>query len=236
MISPLSPQDRSVPEDVRRVVARVQREWRLLGVPRPLRDAVAGDVAADLHDAHRQGRTPESVLGTSVRDFAREVARENGWLVAWPQYGRMLAAAAVGAGLSVLVGAVLLVPLVGWSTNVVAVVLGEAGVTVGDGGDPSWYLPVVLGTYVLFGAGFVAAVLGCVRWALRSAEGLTRTLRFGALGLPASAALSLPVAIWIGHASGFSTSPSVVLTECGLVLGTAAAALVAARAWAVRTV
>lgn len=235
MISPLPSQDRSLPEDVRRVVARVQREWRLLGVPRALRDVVARDVAADLHDAYREGRTPESVLGTSVREFAADVARENGWLVAWPMYGRLLAAAGAGAGLAVAAGLVLLLPLTAWSLEVAAAaLLGRAGVTAAAGEDPSWYLPIVLGSYVVFGVGFVAAVLGCVRWALRSAVGLTRTLRAGALGLPASAALSLPVAVWVGHVSGFSTSPPVVLTECGLVLGAAAVALVTARAWAVR--
>ncbi|MEZ0166487.1 hypothetical protein AB2L27_17140 [Kineococcus sp. LSe6-4] len=234
MISPVPPGDRSTPEDVRRVVALLQRRWRVLGVPRALRDAVARDVSADLHDAHRQGRTPESVLGTSVPDVATEVARENGWLVAWPMYGRVLVAAGVGAVMALAAGLVLLLPLAAWTVSAVPAVLGWAGVTVGADGDPSWYLPIVLGAYVVFGVAFVAVVLACVRWALRSAAGLNRTLRAGVLGLPASAALSLPVAVWIGHVSGFSTAPHVVLTECGLVLGAAAVALVAARAWAVR--
>ncbi|MEZ0493346.1 hypothetical protein AB2L28_13990 [Kineococcus sp. TBRC 1896] len=232
MIARLPPGDRSVPEDVRRVVRLLQREWRLIGVPRALRDAVARDVTADLQEAHRQGRTPESVLGTPVREFATEVARENGWLIAWPVYGRVLAAAGVGAALSLAAGLVLLVPLVAGATYAAGTVLRWAGVPVG--GDPSWYLPIVLGGYVVFGVAFVTVVLACVRWALRSAAGPTRTLRAGALGLPVSAALSLPVAIWTGHVTGFSTAPHVVLTECGLVLGAAAVALVAARAWAVR--
>lgn len=238
MITPSSGRERDAPPAVRTVVRELERCWRRLGVPRALREPVLAEVSADLHAAYVQGRTPEVVLGVSVAQFAEQVAGENGWLVAWPMYGRMLTSAAVGAGVAIVAGLVVVLPAMTGVIAVVGTVLSWAGVEVasggGYGGGSSWYLPIVFAIYAVFGVGFVAAVLVAVRRGLKAAAGLRRTVRAGAVLLPASAAVSLPLAVAVGRASDYSNAPVVVMAEFGLVLGLAGAALVAARVWALR--
>ena len=234
MITPSAGRDREVPAAVRTVVRDLERRWRRLGVPRALREPVLADVTADLHAAHRQGRTPEVVLGVAVAEFAEQVARENGWLVAWPMYGRMLSSAAAGAGVAMVAGFAVVLPSMYLVLGAVGHLASWVGRDVATYGESGLYLAVVYAMYALFGVAFVAAVLGAVRRGLKAAVGLRRTLRVGTVLLPLSAGVSLPLAVAIGRASGYSNAPWVVAAEFGLVLGLAAAALVAARAWALR--
>jgi hypothetical protein len=227
-----------MPPAVRTVVRDLERRWRRLGVPRALREPVLAEVGADLRAAYAQGRTPEVVLGVAVAEFAEQVARENGWLVAWPMYGRMLSSAAVGAVVAIVVGFALVLPAVTGVIAVAGTVLSWVGVEVSDsggyGGGSSWYLPIVYAIYAAFGVGFIAAVLAAVRRGMKAAVELRRTVRAGAVLLPVSAAVSLPLAVAIGRASDYSSAPLVVAAEFGLVLGLAGASLLAARAWVLR--
>jgi len=203
-----------------------------------LREAVAADVAADLHAAYLQGRPLEVVLGVTSEHFAEQVARENGWLVPWPMYGRMLTSAALGAAGAIAAGIVLVLPATLGIVAAVGWVLLWAGVDLGSqvtaSGQTYWYAPIVYAIYTLFGMGFVAAVLAAVRRGLKAAVELRRTLRAGLVLLTVSAAISLPLALAIGHASDYSNAPFVVAAEFSLVLGLASVALVAPRAWALR--
>lgn len=238
MITPSSGRDRDAPAPVRTVVRELERRWAGLGVPRALREPVVADVRADLHSAHAEGRTPEAVLGMPVPQFAEQVAQENGWFVAWPMYGRMLISAAAGAALAIAAGLLVVFPATSGLITVAGKVLSWTGLeVVADGGlgeGTDWYVPIVYAVYTAFGVGFVAVVLAAVRRGLRAAVGLRRTIRVGTVLLPASAAVSLPLAIAVGHATAYSSAACVVAAEFGLVLGLAGAALVASRAWALR--
>ncbi|NAZ80512.1 hypothetical protein GTR02_01600 [Kineococcus sp. R8] len=216
------------------MVRDLDRHWRRQGVPRVLRSSVADDVTADLVAAQRSGRSVEVALGMDVLQFAEQVARANGWSVPWPLYGRMLASAAVGAAAAIVVGFALVLPSTVLALDGVGYVLRALGVEFGPAGPGAWYAPLVYAVYVLFGVAFVVAVLGAVRRGLRYGRRVRETLRAGTVLLPLSAALSVPAAVAVAHLNHFSGAPLVVASEFGLVLGAAAAALVAARSWALR--
>jgi len=195
---------------------------------------VVADVSADLHAAYGEERTPEMVLGTTVAKFAEQVAQENGWLVAWPMYGRLLASAAVGAVGAIGAGFALVLPSMYLVLAAVGHVVSWAGIDAAGYREGHVDEVVVYAMYALFGVGFVAVVLSAVRRGLRAAVQLRPTLRAGLVLLAVSAAVSVPLAVAIGHASHFSSAPLVVAAEFGLVLGLAAGALIAARVWALR--
>jgi hypothetical protein len=94
------------------------REWKRLGVPEPVANEMAADLAADLAEAEADGTSPEEVLGSGAfdaRSFAAAWARERGVVPAAPPVGaaprrrrRRLMPALVGLfALIALVGAVL---------------------------------------------------------------------------------------------------------------------------------
>ncbi len=95
-------------------------EWRRLGVPDPVANEMAADLAADLEEAQAEGGSPEDVLGNSAFDPRRFAAA---WANARGVTGRpitdhrsfwrppvaiavtvLLSALTVGAGLIVLFG------------------------------------------------------------------------------------------------------------------------------------
>jgi hypothetical protein len=99
-------------------VEECRSEWRRLGVPDPVADEMAADLAADLEEAEAEGASPEDVLGSGARDpraFAAAWASERGLIQSQPPRGRRRARrygmpAAVGAlALIAIVGAVLLI-------------------------------------------------------------------------------------------------------------------------------
>jgi hypothetical protein len=67
-----------------------RREWRRLGVPDPLAEEMAADLASDLSEAEADGVTAEELLGTSVfdpRSFAASWAAERGIIPEHPSQG-----------------------------------------------------------------------------------------------------------------------------------------------------
>jgi hypothetical protein len=62
-------------------VEQCRREWRRLGVPDPLAEEMAADLASDLKEAEADGVSAEELLGSSVfdpRSFAASWAAERG--------------------------------------------------------------------------------------------------------------------------------------------------------------
>jgi len=62
-------------------VKQCRREWRRLGVPDPLAEEMAADLATDLREAEAEGVSAEEVLGSSAFDpraFAASWAAERG--------------------------------------------------------------------------------------------------------------------------------------------------------------
>jgi hypothetical protein len=62
-------------------VEQCRREWSRLGVPDPLAEEMAADLASDLGEAEAEGVSPEELLGSSAfdpRSFAAAWAAERG--------------------------------------------------------------------------------------------------------------------------------------------------------------
>jgi hypothetical protein len=62
-------------------VEQCRREWRDLGVPDPLAEEMAADLASDIKEAEAEGVSAEELLGSSVfdpRSFAASWAGERG--------------------------------------------------------------------------------------------------------------------------------------------------------------
>lgn len=62
-------------------VQQCRGEWKRLGVPDPVANEMAADLAADLAEAQGEGVSAEEVLGTSAfdpRSFATSWAAERG--------------------------------------------------------------------------------------------------------------------------------------------------------------
>jgi hypothetical protein len=62
-------------------VDQCRQEWKRLGVPDPLADEMAADLASDLGEAEAEGISPEQFLGSSAfdpRSFAASWATERG--------------------------------------------------------------------------------------------------------------------------------------------------------------
>jgi hypothetical protein len=97
-------------------VEQCRREWRRLGVPDPLAEEMAADLASDLGEAEAEGLSAEELLGSSVfdpRSFAASWAAERGII---PPPGRggvrrrplVLAAFTAVAAITLIVAALLL--------------------------------------------------------------------------------------------------------------------------------
>lgn len=68
-------------------VEQCRREWRRLGVPDPLAEEMATDLASDLREAEAEGVSAEELLGSGVFDpasFAAAWAAERGIIPAPP--------------------------------------------------------------------------------------------------------------------------------------------------------
>ena len=99
-------------------VEECRREWKRLGVPDPVANEMAADLAADLEEAKADGASAEEVLGSSVFDpraFAGAWAAERGLIQRPPtrEYHfprRSLLPAAIAAfALVAVIGAVLMI-------------------------------------------------------------------------------------------------------------------------------
>jgi len=98
-------------------VEQCRAEWRRLGVPDPLAEEMAGDLAADLSEAEAEGVSAEEFLGGSVVDpssFAASWAAERGIIPIPPARGDVrrrpfvLVAFTALAAITVVVSALLL--------------------------------------------------------------------------------------------------------------------------------
>jgi hypothetical protein len=104
---------------VNEFVEECRGEWRRLGVPDPVANEMAADLAADLEEAATEGASPEEVLGSGAfdpRSFATAWAGERGVIQRPLPSGRGLTrtsrlAAAIGtfALIIAIVGAVLVI-------------------------------------------------------------------------------------------------------------------------------
>jgi len=71
-------------------VEQCRSEWRRLGVPDPLAEEMAADLASDLAEAETEGVSAEELLGTSAfdpRSFAASWAAERGIIPEPPRRG-----------------------------------------------------------------------------------------------------------------------------------------------------
>jgi len=98
-------------------VEQCRREWKRLGVPDPLAEEMAADLASDLGEAEAEGISAEELLGSSVfdpRTFAASWATERGIVPVPPGRGntrrrpRFLVAFTVLATITVIIAALLL--------------------------------------------------------------------------------------------------------------------------------
>ena len=72
-------------------VEQCRREWKRLGVPDPLADEMAADLAVDLQEAAAEGVSTEELLGAGAFDpasFAASWAAERGIIPAQPSGGK----------------------------------------------------------------------------------------------------------------------------------------------------
>ena len=68
-------------------VEQCRNEWKRLGVPDPLAEEMAADLASDLREAEAEGVSTEELLGSSAfdpRSFAASWASERGIIPAPP--------------------------------------------------------------------------------------------------------------------------------------------------------
>jgi hypothetical protein len=98
-------------------VEQCRREWKRLGVPDPLAEEMAADLASDLGEAEAEGVSAEELLGSSAfdpRSFAASWAAERGIIPVAPSRGKtrrrplVLAAFTAVAAIALIAAAVLL--------------------------------------------------------------------------------------------------------------------------------
>ena len=99
-------------------VEQCRQEWKRLGVPDPLAEEMASDLASDLNEAEADGVSAEEFLGSSLGDpasFAASWADERGIIPVRPNRGnvrprsRVLVAFTALAAVTVIITALLLV-------------------------------------------------------------------------------------------------------------------------------
>jgi hypothetical protein len=98
-------------------VEQCREEWRRIGVPDPLADEMAADLASDLGEAEAEGVSAEEFLGSSAfdaRSFAASWATERGIVPTPPMRGKarrrpvVLVVFTTVAALALIIAAVLL--------------------------------------------------------------------------------------------------------------------------------
>jgi hypothetical protein len=119
---------------VNEFIEECRREWKRLGVPDPVANEMAADLAADLKEAEDEGASAEEVLGSGAfdpRSFASAWATERGVIERPAPSGyrlarrsRLPAAAIATFALIAIVGAVL---MIGASSDTVRLALPALG-------------------------------------------------------------------------------------------------------------
>lgn len=207
-------------ESVDAVRAELDRAWRRDGVRLADRQEMIEDIVSDLRAAAQDGRDPRSVLGIDVPAFARQVADARAVQRVRPAHARMFLAALAGSGAAFTLG---LPPALALFDGLLA---GRRS----DGDN----LAIAALCYGLLALACLSAALAGVALALRGAGAVGATLWRAALLVPVAGLVVTPLTMLFASLTGYSTNPSIVSLEAGLVLGAGAAALAAARHWALR--
>lgn len=201
-------------ESVDAIRAELDAAWRRYGVRPADRQEMSADIVADLRAGAADGLDPRAMIGPQVDAFARQVADARGLRRLEPAYGRMLLGGLVGAVAALVIG---------WTPTWSALDLLSSGGLV-------WALMA----YGLLAVGCTAAALTGIAVALRGLGSVRATLWRAALLLPVAGVAITPLTMLFAAATGYDTATSTVLLETGMVLGACAAAVAAARRWALR--
>jgi hypothetical protein len=194
------------------VLAIAEHEWRLCELNVRDREALSADLRADLDAALADGASLDDMIGQDVRGFARHLATEAGARRVPYEYGRLFRVALAG-----------LMP---------GLVLGFLFIT-GLAITPD--TRAALATfYAVTAAVVLAGPIAAIRWRMRDALGVHRTVAALSLALPLAAIVATPLTFGFAWLSGYSMSPPALLLEVALILALFTAAVLAARRWALR--
>jgi lysylphosphatidylglycerol synthetase-like protein (DUF2156 family) len=199
-------------------------EWRACGVARRDRASLAADLRLDLQAAAADGVTPQQLLGSDLRGFARRLADEAAVRQVPHEYPRLLLTAFVGA----VVGAMLGYVIVLW---VYTLLVASFDLPRG------FHVPVLLAVLLYYGSAaaiVVGGAVAAVRIHLREVPQIRSTAAAMGVLLPAAGVALTPIAIGIARASDYTASFPVIFAEMTLVIAALAGAVVLARRWALR--
>jgi hypothetical protein len=211
-------------DPIEKTLATADRTWRVYGVRRADRAALAADLRLDLESASADGVGPAQLLGEDVPGFARRLADEAGVHREPPELGALLGTALVGAALGGAAGLALLL----LASPIARRLLDPV---------PESTVPVQVTVGVYYGIPAVIVVAGAivaVRYRLRELPRIRATARAMMLLLPLAGIVITPITMAFAWTTDFSTSAHVVVTEVLLVLAALAGATVLARRWALR--
>ncbi|KAB1155661.1 hypothetical protein F6X68_12200 [Micromonospora sp. AMSO12t] len=201
-----------------------EREWRACGIRRRDRAVLAADLRLELRSAAADGVTPEQLLGSDLRGFARQLADEAGVQRVRHEYARLTQTALTGAVLGACVGAIALVLvypiLVAW-------------IDVPRG----FRMPTVLAVLLYYGTAAALAVGGAViavRARLGHLPRIRQTANAMIVLLPIGGAIAMPVTMGFARAVGYSTHPLIMAIEAALVAAAVTGATLVARKWSLR--
>lgn len=210
-------------EQIRTATAELDRCLRRMHVPRGDRRALVEEVRGDLRAAAADGVGPAALIGTDVDAFAREAIEAGGYRARPHDYGRVLAAGTLAAGVVVVAAYWLVVEalqpaLSSWFTL--------------EGRYPA------LGPVVVYGAVALAGLLGALaglRVFLAGRPAARATLTTAALLLPVGTAAGVAAVLTLAGDPDHRSTPATVTVQVLFVLIGVVAALGASRWWAVRT-
>jgi len=206
-------------------IAIAEQEWRECGIGLQERIALAADLRADMESAANEGITPDVLIGSDLRDFARRLADEAGAQGTAYAYGRVVRVALTGIVAGTVTGFFII-------TEGVHPLL----VSLFDLPRPN-RVPLWLAAAVYLGANTVFSVTGAalaLRLRLPALPGIRQTVHAMMLLLPVAGILVTPIVMGFGWLMDYSLHPLVVGTEIGLVIAAAVSAVALARWWSLR--
>ena len=208
-------------DDVDHLRSELDAVWRRGGVALDDRRELAEEVVLDLRAASADGRDPRSLLTPDLATFARRVADERRAPRVLPAWGRLLAGGLAGAALAFVLGV----------RPVLALFSALAGEPTSDRDVGVVAALLVWSALAAFCLGGALLGLGL---ALRGSGRVRPTLWRAAVLLPVTGVGAALGTVAYARSTGYRTDGTTVLLELALVVGSVAAALAVARAWAVR--
>lgn len=213
-----------------------RRTWRKLGVSRHDADEMSAELGADLAAASAEGLPSSAVIGTDVRVFATEWARERGVV----RFRLRLVSTAGAALVGAIPGAAFaLFAAYGLQSQGLAEMFGGEMIRVGENAyepmlsPPTWLLLLLYTLGAAFAyAGAVAAVAAALH--LRRDLLIERTVRLLAATLPVATAAGIGATILYSSTTGFSDELHVVVTDVIVASSVFAACVAVIRYAAVR--